>query len=68
MAKLDLELEIEKPERMYAVAEVASKFGVERKDVLYALRRGKLRGVKHGWNWMILEKDLPEKWPVIIRQ
>ena len=44
--------------------EVASRYGVETKDVLYAARRGLLKGRKVDWIWLFPIKSLPKVWPV----
>ena len=47
-----------------STSEVAKKFKVTSREVLYARKRGLLQGVKIGWIWMFHNKDLPKKWPV----
>lgn len=45
-------------------AEVAARYGVDTREVLYATRRGMLPAVKIGWVWVYNVDLLPEKWPV----
>lgn len=44
--------------------DVADKYGVEVRDVLYAVRRGMIKGQKIGWAWIFDLADLPAQWPV----
>ena len=46
------------------VSQVAEHYGLDSKDVIYAIRRGKIKGEKVGWVWTISKSDLPENWPV----
>jgi len=45
-------------------AEVAKKYDVSVREVLYAVTVGKLEGQKVGWIWLFVTADLPDKWPV----
>ena len=47
-----------------STSEVAKKYKVTSREVLYARKRGLLQGIRVGWIWMFLTKDLPKKWPV----
>ena len=47
-----------------STSEVAKKYKVTSREVLYARKRGLLQGIRVGWIWMFPTKDLPKKWPV----
>lgn len=44
--------------------EVANRYGVTNRQVLYAIRMKKIKGKKVGWSWVCDTRYLPEKWPV----
>ena len=46
------------------VRDVAKRYKVETREVLYAARRGLIPGVKVGWIWTFDPDKLPNKWPV----
>lgn len=50
--------------KMIGTREVAALYEVDIREVLYAARRGLLKGTKFGWVWMFNPKELPDKWPV----
>lgn len=51
------------PEHL-TVREVAKKYNIDTREVLYAARRQLIPGVKVGWIWTFDPDKLPEKWPV----
>lgn len=51
-------------EEVMTVSDVAKKYGVGVREVLYALKTGKLEGQKVGWIWLFVAADLPKIWPV----
>ena len=50
------------------VNEVAKRYGLTNRQVLYALNRGHIEGDKVGWIWLIDTSTLPVKWPVRVKR
>jgi excisionase family DNA binding protein len=48
--------------------DVANRYDVPTRIVLRMIREGRLKAMKLGWQWVILESDLPETWPPPIRR
>lgn len=53
-----------KGQEILSTREVAAKYGVEVREVIYAAKRGLLKGTKMGWVWTFKAKELPVEWPV----
>ena len=53
---------------MLSTGQVAEKYKVETREVLYAIRRGLIEGQKVGWCWVFDPNKLPKIWPVRSRQ
>ena len=51
-------------DKMLTVKQVARKYRVKERQVLYAVRRDLLSGEKVGWIWLFPEDKLPQRWPV----
>lgn len=53
-------------DRELTVKEVMDKYGgkLSYGQVTYACSTGKIKAKKRGWQWFILESDLPLEWPV----
>ena len=51
-------------DKLLSTRQVAQKYGVTTREVLYALRRGKIKGQKAGWIWLFDPKLLPKTWPI----
>lgn len=48
---------------LISTKEVAKRYNVTNRQVLYAIRMKKIRGKKVGWTWVCDTRYLPEKWP-----
>lgn len=49
------------------IKEVANKYRISDRQVLYAIRRGHIQATKLGWLWVIDKATLPAKWPVRLK-
>jgi len=50
---------------LLTVRQVALRYPkVTTRQVLYAINHGKLRAFKTGWQWFVLEEDLPQNFPL----
>lgn len=49
---------------LITVKDVAKKYKVETREVLYAARRQLIPGKKVGWIWTFDPAKLPKDWPV----
>jgi len=52
------------PDPLRSTREIAQRYGVETREVLYAIRKGLLKGEKMGWVWVVRESELPKIWPI----
>lgn len=54
------------PNKELTIQEVRKKYGdkLSYGQVVYACMTGKIKAKKRGWQWFILESDLPQVWPV----
>jgi len=50
--------------KLLSTQQVAIKYKVSTREVLYALRRGKIKAQKAGWIWLFDPQDLPKAWPI----
>lgn len=53
---------------LMTTTDVANRYDVPTRIVLRMIREGRLKAMKLGWQWVILESDLPETWPPPIRR
>lgn len=54
---------IHEPCCLLSVQDVIKKYDdVNRHDVIYAIKAGKLPAFKSDWSWLIKEQDLPVNW------
>jgi hypothetical protein len=44
--------------------QVADRYNVSTREVLYAVKRDLVKAEKIGWIWTFEDEELPKKWPV----
>ena len=48
---------------LLSVQDVINRYpDVNRHDVIYAIKTGKLKALKSDWSWLVKEEDLPQSW------
>lgn len=48
---------------LLTVREIVNLYpGIDRTDVVYAIKSNKLKAEKVGWVWVVRQENLPQKW------
>lgn len=48
---------------LLTVREIVNLYpGIDRTDVVYAIKSNKLKAEKVGWVWVVKQENLPQKW------
>lgn len=53
---------------LLSIKEIAEKYDVTTAQVRYAIQQGRISCKKVGWVWVCPSEELPDAWPITLRQ